>query len=75
MSDSDDNPIFCNQGLATSSPHRAKNILIAGIFLLNANACLNGNIQKKSPSALLGSSHHTLKGISNIGVSRVIGSV
>jgi len=61
-------------GLATSSHQRAKNILVAGIFLLYQRAYLSGKSHSKLSSALLGLSGHIWNGISYMGVSMVKGS-
>jgi hypothetical protein len=69
------NHIFLKKGSATSCPPTAVIILIAGIFLLYANAFLSGNIPKNLPSASCGLSFHILNGISYIGVSNVSGNL
>jgi hypothetical protein len=45
-------PKLCKNGLATSSHHKAKNILTAGMFLLNHKAFFKGIGPSKAPSAL-----------------------
>jgi len=66
-------PRSLRYGLTAASHHAAKNIFVAGMFLLNPNACLRGNKPKNFQSALFGSSCQILKGMSNIGVSMVKG--
>ncbi|MBR6907012.1 hypothetical protein IKN40_00440 [bacterium] len=60
--------------MATSSHHKAKNILTAGIFLLNHKAFFRGIGPSKAPSALCGVSLPALNSMSYIGVSSVNGN-
>jgi hypothetical protein len=57
-------PRLLRNGLATTSPPSAVNVLAAGIFLLWPSARLSGNIPSNLSSALFGLSAQILKGIS-----------
>jgi hypothetical protein len=57
-------PRSLRNGLATTSPPNAVNVLAAGMFLLCPRAFLRGNTHSNESSALFGLSAQILKGIS-----------